>query len=51
MPPELEKLRNKLEEKVLLKKPYKEIYRISIALDKEINKYYIRQTLTLRKEQ
>lgn len=48
---ELEELRRKLEEKVLLKRPYKEIYQASRALDKAINQHYIKNTLMIRKKQ
>lgn len=50
MPAKIEELRKKLEKKMLLKRPYQEIYQISVALDGEINKYYINSGLMVKKQ-
>lgn len=50
MPTKIEELRKKLEKKMLLKRPYEEIYQISVSLDNEINKYYINSGLMVKKQ-
>lgn len=37
---EIEKLRQELEQKIIMGKPYEEIYEASVMLDNAINDYY-----------